>query len=52
MGARVDALLAQIDEIRAATDGAFDLAALARQSALFEQAHEALTGALAEVDRQ
>lgn len=49
---RVQDLLGQVDDLREHAGTSFDLVALARQSALLEQAHEALTAALAEVDRR
>lgn len=46
----VTTLLGQADEIRQATGDTFDLPALARQTELLEQAHDALTSALEYVD--
>lgn len=46
----VGSLLDSVDEVREAAGDDFDLAALARQSQLLEQAHDALTSALEDVD--
>lgn len=48
----VRALLSEVDQITEAVGDEFDLVALARQTVLLEQAHEALTTALDEVDRR
>ncbi|AZG44728.1 hypothetical protein [Gordonia insulae] len=48
--AAVSALLVQVDEVRQAVDGTFDLSALGRQTELLEQAHDVLTTALEDVD--
>ena len=48
---KVQELLAQVDEIRQAADGEFDLAALARQSELLAAAHDELTAALEDAGR-
>lgn len=43
-------ILTQVDEIRQAVGDDFDLSALGRQTELLEQAHDALTAALEDVD--
>lgn len=50
VGETVRSLLNEVDVIREQAGDTFDLAALARQSELLEQAHDVLTAALAEVD--
>ncbi|WP_431840268.1 hypothetical protein [Gordonia hongkongensis] len=50
--AEVTEMLAQVDEIRESAGDAFSLAALERQAALLEQAHDSLTAALDAVDRR
>lgn len=51
LGEEVGQLLAEVDEVRQAAGDSFSLASLARQTALLEQAHDALTTALDAVDR-
>lgn len=50
VAAEVGALLDEVDDIGVAAEG-FDLDAVTRQAELLEQAHEALTAALDDVDR-
>lgn len=50
--AEVTEMLAQVDEIRESAGDVFSLAALERQAALLEQAHDSLTAALDAVDRR
>ncbi|GAA4750278.1 hypothetical protein [Gordonia alkaliphila] len=48
---QVDDLLGQVEQIRIELDGAFQLAAVARQADLLTSAHDALVTALDEVGR-
>ncbi|MFC0316570.1 hypothetical protein ACFQNE_14400 [Gordonia phosphorivorans] len=48
---QVDGLLTQVEQIRSELDGAFRLAAVARQAELLTAAHDALVSALDEVGR-
>ncbi|WP_279097898.1 hypothetical protein [Gordonia bronchialis] len=48
----VEGLLQQVDSVRHEVGDTFDLRALEHQTALLEQAHDALTAALDAVDRR
>lgn len=50
--ADIGVLLDEVDDIARMTGDSFDLDAITRQAELLEQAHEALTAALDDVDRR